>query len=704
MIEENEEVSMQYVKRNQLTVLQLANSVENISMDLLKTVLIEQPSDMIYCESEGKLIGIISTGDILKAYRKRQDRVSLNKNFTFLRSRQYMRARAVFLEKEFINAVPIVTGNHVLTGEYTRWDDLIFLEYEFNAGRFCAGDWDVSQTIALVRPGSVHPVKKQLFDTFKEHLVLRGVAVRCIEHSQVLQYLDLVDMVLFVDEKELRACDTVLKILLGEYHRGRSRLNTYKSILWNADYCDEQYAAYLVSLQNQGVHVLGLTFDERVYYECLEKKFHDKYTSIGEEADNMVPKSMYKNFFDDLFSNEYAEQILNIPFENVNDKGVFKLKDCNSQYYNVAGGERWTVRQPEKYERTIYFFGPCFIYGHYVEDKNTIESFLQERLSGELSATRVVNCGCMGMYTGYMCLPRIAITQLRKGDIVVIGRAQERIHQIDYLDLNWLVAENNVDVKWMVNSPMHCNHKVYQLYADAIYKTLEPVLNETIKGQGELIKQNKDYMKLLYLDQYFSGFDLSKYEKIGAIVMNCNPFTYGHRYLIERALDMVDFLIIFVVQEEKSIFSFVERFVMVCSGVADLENVKVVPSGPFILSQMSFPEYFVKSSSRDIVEHTEQDVVTFAACIAPRLGIRYRFVGEEPEDGVTKQYNLAMKKILPQYGIELIEISRRKVRGKHISASAVRRYMEKNDTARLNELLPETTRLILGFNRNKTQG
>lgn len=697
MIGENKKVIMQYVKKDRLTILQLKSSAENISMEILRTILTERPSDMVYCELGGKLIGIISTGDILKAYRKKQDWVSPNKNFIYLRSGQHMRARDIFLKKEFVNTVPVVTGDHILIGEYTRWDDLILLGYEFRAGSFCVGDWAESQIIAMVWPGSVHLEKKQLFDLFKEYFVLRGVVVKCMEHSEVLQYLDLVDKVLFVDEKELRACDTVLKILSGEYYRGRDKLKTYKSILWDADYCNEQYAAYLENLQNQGVCVLGLTFDERIYYECLEKKFSDKYASIGENVDNnMVPESMYGDFFDELYSTEYAGQILNIPFENVNDKGVFKLKDCSSRYYNVAGGERRTVGQPENYERTIYFFGPCYIYGHYAEDKNTIESFLQERLSGEQSAVKVVNYGCLGMYTGYMCLPRIADTQLRKGDIVVIGKPPEGMHQINYLDLNWFAVENNVDVKWMVNSPMHCNHKVYQLYADAIYETLEPVLNENVREQGELIRQDKDYMKLLYLDRYFSGFDPSKYERIGAVVMNCNPFTYGHRYLVDQALDVVDFLIIFVVEEEKSVFSFIERFVMVCSGVADKKNVMVVPGGPFILSQMSFPEYFVKSTSRDITEHTEQDVVTFAACIAPRLGIQYRFVGEEPEDEVTNQYNLAMKRILPQYGIELIEIPRRKVRGKHISASAVRRYMERNDMACLNEFLPETTRLLLG--------
>lgn len=136
---------------------------------------------------------------------------------------------------------------------------------------------------------------------------------------------------------------------------------------------------------------------------------------------------------------------------------------------------------------------------------------------------------------------------------------------------------------------------------------------------------------------------------------------------------------------------------MVSRGVMDLENVMVVPSGPYILSQMSFSEYFVKETSEDIIEHTEQDIIIFAKDIAPQLGIKYRFVGEELEDDITNQYNLTMKKILPKYGINLIEITRKKVEGECISASSVRRYLENNNKEKLIELLPETTRRVIGI-------
>lgn len=209
------------------------------------------------------------------------------------------------------------------------------------------------------------------------------------------------------------------------------------------------------------------------------------------------------------------------------------------------------------------------------------------------------------------------------------------------------------------------------------------------------MEKDEDFIRFLYLDRYFAGFDPSAHGRIGSIVMNCNPFTLGHRWLIERALGKVDFLILFVVEEDSSDFSFAERMAMVREGTGDLERVMVVPSGPFILSRRTFPEYFIKETRETIEENTESDIRLFAEKIAPRLGIRCRIFGEEPLDEVTRQYNHAMEKILPQYGIEAISVPRREAGGEAISASRVRRCLEEGTADRLDTLLPETTRRML---------
>ena len=95
-------------------------------------------------------------------------------------------------------------------------------------------------------------------------------------------------------------------------------------------------------------------------------------------------------------------------------------------------------------------------------------------------------------------------------------------------------------------------------------------------------------------------------KKVGAIVMNCNPFTNGHKYLIETARNKVDVLLIFVLEEDKSYFSYKDRMTMVKLGTADMGNVYVVPSGKFMISALTFPEYFVIIKLEDFMETKER--------------------------------------------------------------------------------------------------
>lgn len=166
---------------------------------------------------------------------------------------------------------------------------------------------------------------------------------------------------------------------------------------------------------------------------------------------------------------------------------------------------------------------------------------------------------------------------------------------------------------------------------------------------------------------------------IGALVMNCNPFTLGHQYLVEYAAAKVARLYIFVVEEDRSEFPFADRIELVRQGVKNFPNVEVLPSGKFIISQQTFSGYFNKSELQDVVIDASEDVEIFAREIAPTLGITIRFAGEEPTDNVTRQYNETMKKILPRYGIEFCEIPRRKMGGEPISASHVREALKADD-------------------------
>lgn len=173
--------------------------------------------------------------------------------------------------------------------------------------------------------------------------------------------------------------------------------------------------------------------------------------------------------------------------------------------------------------------------------------------------------------------------------------------------------------------------------------------------------------------------------------MNANPFTLGHEYLVQYAASRVHKLFVMVVSEDKSEFPFADRLEMVKRGTEQFPNVEVFPSGNFVISQKTFSGYFNKENLQDVQVDSSQDVELFASEIAPALGINIRFVGEEPEDTVTRQYNDNMKNILPRYEINFCEIPRREINGQVISAKSVRAALNSSDFDTLKKLVPATT-------------
>ena len=99
--------------------------------------------------------------------------------------------------------------------------------------------------------------------------------------------------------------------------------------------------------------------------------------------------------------------------------------------------------------------------------------------------------------------------------------------------------------------------------------------------------------------------------RVGAIVMNANPFTLGHRALADRAASECDRVFLFVLSEDKSEFSPRDRLEMVRRGVADIENLTVLSTGPYLISSVTFPTYFIKDRDRARVAACELDVRMF---------------------------------------------------------------------------------------------
>ena len=187
---------------------------------------------------------------------------------------------------------------------------------------------------------------------------------------------------------------------------------------------------------------------------------------------------------------------------------------------------------------------------------------------------------------------------------------------------------------------------------------------------------------------------------IGAAVMNCNPMTLGHRYLIEQAAAQCDTLYLFVVSEDKSAVAAADRRRIVEEASADLKNVRVVGTDRYLISSATFPDYFLKDKSKGGAVWTGLDIAVFCRA-AQKLGITKRFVGSEPFCPTTGAYNAAMREQLPGCGIELIELPRFEQGGMAISATQVRALVAQGRWQETQKLVPEATWRYLENEENR---
>lgn len=221
-----------------------------------------------------------------------------------------------------------------------------------------------------------------------------------------------------------------------------------------------------------------------------------------------------------------------------------------------------------------------------------------------------------------------------------------------------------------------------------IYNTVEAL--KKIKEEGEVCKENNQECK----KEEKTNLNITTPQPLttttplrGVVVMNCNPFTLGHRYLIEQAAKQVERLFVMVVREDCSLFAYAERKAMVEQGVAHLENVTVIDGSEYAISQATFPTYFLKRLDDAADTQMLLDLDLFRRHIAPALGATVRFVGTEPTDRLTRRYNQLMHEVLA----DVREIVRLEKDGNAVSASRVRKAMEQGDMSTIRQLVPPTT-------------
>ena len=381
------------------------------------------------------------------------------------------------------------------------------------------------------------------------------------------------------------------------------------------------------------------------------------------------------------------------------------LLDKAEENYNIIGGRRFTIGVPNNALVKIHMFGPCVVMGLCVADEMTICSILQKLINHKGYSAEVVNHGLAYGNDQLNDLLGMMDEPIRKGDCVIwfssfeddeLQKLSER--GIPIISVRECVKELN---DWFLDNPFHCNAAVNQNIAKAVFHQIDKLhcdLSDRKRySMIESLSLNLHHNPYAILDsgelntymEYIKQFKCDAKKK-GAVVLNANPCTYGHLYLIREALKYVDFLYVFLVEESVGSLPYMDREYMLKESLKYNRRVKVLRGGNIMTSEKVFPEYFNKSS-----EPTRISLVlthrAFGKIVSSTLGITYRFFGTEPNDMVTQALNESAREILPEYGIQPIFIERMSINGSYVSARNVRDLLQDDQYSELAKLVPFPT-------------
>lgn len=472
----------------------------------------------------------------------------------------------------------------------------------------------------------------------------------------------------------------------------------------------------------------ALLYTTDIWYNIMTNRYNIRQLYLDCLSDNMLTWFQKNHIEYYYFEMPKANEIYNFYKRNVNTdvisgynveiNGCYFQRDAQREGFHVYGGRRFTVGEPVTAQNTIYVYGPCIAIGSFVTDADTIESYLQRHINNLDLGYKVVNCG--GGDSPYQIGNDInsfyvmANTKFKPGDIVIhFGLCtwkNTRMHVTEnyYRCAEAFNSEDVLDTKCFSQySAAHVNALGNSILERYIFSKIENSLHKEDRADTGYVSygKNKKQIDNDQLNQWIRDLEQYKtnYPKIGCIVMNCNPFTKGHYYLVEQARAKVDYLYVFIVEEDKSFFSFKERYEMALKNCAHWQNVKVIPSGGYIISGLTFEEYFNKDELQEQTIFPEMDIQMFVNYVAPTLNITVRFFGEETHDMITAQYNKAMRELLPLAGIEVVEFPRYAVNGEIISASTVRKCIADKNLEELKKYLPEESLQYILKNKDIAQ-
>lgn len=340
-----------------------------------------------------------------------------------------------------------------------------------------------------------------------------------------------------------------------------------------ADYGGEEYAYSLVSLKYLREKLKKDTSGN------VETPF-DKFGYTNSEVREMIDGSL---------------SVLNL-----NDNTIF-LQDNDNPLLNIKNGKRKTADQPEHYKNKIHIVGLSHHVGIGAPFDKTIASYLQKMFNENNLPYRVENESQYFWSVFQHIFYNLNNLDLNAGDIIFMWVANLRPKNIPFFDVS-RAFDPPYDYRELFSFSQHSNELGYKIIAENFFELL--VKNDFFQNTEFKYPEPPPPPHRYGIPKEFSygnlnssaNKDLEEYKqklrerrlKIGATVMNCNPFTLGRKHLIEYAAAKVAKLYVFVVEEDKSEFKFADRLKLVQHGVKNLSNVEVIPSGQFIISQKTF--------------------------------------------------------------------------------------------------------------------
>lgn len=192
------------------------------------------------------------------------------------------------------------------------------------------------------------------------------------------------------------------------------------------------------------------------------------------------------------------------------------------------------------------------------------------------------------------------------------------------------------------------------------------------------------------LHRYLAGrAPLMRSGNNSAVLINANPFTFGHAHLVEQAARIADTVYVFVHRDGPYLFPPAVRLELARRGVAHIANAVVTDTGPYRLRADAFPGYFLRPDDDADAIRMGLEGQLFGRHIAPPFHIRSRVVGSEPLDPAGRGYNQMIRPQLAQWDIRLVEIERTQRGGLWISTKQARKALLEGNSVRLAAMVPE---------------